>query len=143
MSAEIPTRHEQQSYHRNNLSLHFPNARENIRMDGIGNTKLPKRLSLELQQIFTTMINGATDTTILPTSMLQAGQLIKLLADFIRRPTFLGECQIPVHIRTALHKLRLKVPNSRGHLLIDLAAYTGRTEEEGVTKESDGDIDVA
>lgn len=101
-------------------------------MNRIGNTKLTKSLRLKLQQILAPMIHSTTDAAILPTSMFQARQLIQFLPYFIRRPTLLRKRKIPIHIRPALHKLRLKILNSRGNLLIDLAAHTRGAEEERV-----------
>lgn len=89
------------------------------------------------------MVHSAAHSAILPTGMLQARQLIKLLANPVWRPTFLGECEIPVHVRSTLHKLRLKVLDCRGDLLIDLTTHSGGAEEDGVAEQSDGDVDIA
>jgi hypothetical protein len=75
--------------------------------------------------------------------MLQASQLIEFLTNLIGGPTFRGQGEITVHIRPALHKLGFEFFDRSRDLLINLAAHTGSTQEEGVTEETSGDVDIA
>lgn len=112
-------------------------------MNRIGHTKLPKGLGLKLQQLLAAMIHGAADPAILPAGMLQPSKFTELGADLIGSPSFLGQSQIPVDIRSTLHQLFLKICDGSGDLLINLASHTGSAEENRVAPQTDGDVDVA
>lgn len=112
-------------------------------MNRIGNTKLPKGLSLELQQLLPAMVHGAADPAILPARMLQPSQFAELSANLVGSPSFLRESQVPVHIGTTLHQLLLKIRDGSRNLLVNLAAHPGSAEEYRVAPPADGKIDVA
>lgn len=131
------------TYHSNHLGLHLANARENIRMNRVGNAKLAKGLCLQLQEVFATMIYRTAHTSIFPACMFQASQLGELLTNLIRRPAILRQCEIPSNIRTTLYKLRLEVLNSCRDLLIDLASDAGDAQEDRVKEEANSDVNVA
>lgn len=112
-------------------------------MNRVRNAKLTKSLCLKLQQVLTSMIHRTADTAIFPASVLQASQFIELSTDLVRRPTFLRERQIPSHIGTTLHKLGLEILDSSRHLFIDCTAHAGGAKEDGITEQTDGDVDIA
>lgn len=84
------------THHRHNLRFHLAYAREDIGMDRVRDTKLTKRLGLELQEILTSVIHGTADSAIFPARMLQVGQLVELGANLLGGPSFLGKGQISV-----------------------------------------------
>ena len=62
--------------HSYNLSFHFSNSWENIRMYWIGDAELLKSLGLKLDQIVPAMVHRSTNKTIFPSRMLHFAQFI-------------------------------------------------------------------
>jgi hypothetical protein len=131
------------AYHRNDFGFHLSDSREDIRMDRVCDAELAKSLGLKLEKIFTTMIHRTADTAILPAGVFQTGQLVEFLPDLICRPTFRGESQIAIYVRSTLHKLRFEIGNGSRNLLVDLAADAWGAEEDRVAEQTDGNVDIA
>jgi len=112
-------------------------------MDRIGNTKFTKSFRLEFQEVLTTMVYRTAHSSIFPAGMFQVSQLSELLSNLIRRPAVLGQRKVPSHIGTALHKLQLEVLDGRRDLLIDLASDAGGAQEDRVTEQANGEVEIA
>lgn len=131
------------TYHRNNLGLHFPNSREDIRVNRVRNAKLAKSLRLKFQKVHASMIHSTAHPAIFPARVLHISEFPELLTDLLWTPTFLRKCKIPVNVRASRHKLFLQILQGSLHLLVDLAAHTGGAQKDRVTEQAEGEVDIA
>lgn len=95
-------------------------------MDRIGHSKLPKSFGLKLDQVLSTVINGTTDTAVLPPCMFHVDQLIKFRANLFWGPSFLGEVQILGDSGAGGNKFIFYTLDGRRDLLVDLTTNPWR-----------------
>lgn len=80
--------------HAHNLGLHLAHTREDIGMDGIGNSELAKGLGLQLHELILAVVHSTRDKSILPASVIHVGEVLELGADVIMREAILGESKV-------------------------------------------------
>ncbi|OAQ97064.1 hypothetical protein LLEC1_00950 [Akanthomyces lecanii] len=121
--------------HADDLGLHLTDAREDVRVDGVGDGKEAVGVGLELDQLRLAVVDGAGDVAVLPAGVVHVGQTVELGADILLGHPLLGQRQVA--------RLRGR-DELGGHLverLLDLGAYlaadTGGLQEPAVEDAAD------
>jgi hypothetical protein len=118
--------------HSDNLSLHLPHPREDIRMDGVGHSKHFHGLCLQSQKAVAPMIDRTADLAILPPGPLHLTQSTQLGIHLFARPWLFRQGQVSRHAGPLWGKLVLDFGNRRGDLLVDLGSNAWGAEEEPI-----------
>lgn len=111
-------------------------------MDGIRHGKLPEGLSLQLDQLVTTVVHGARDTPVLPAGVCHVAQLLELLAHAVFAPALLRQAHMTVDAGPAGDQLLLKLDNGLGDLSLDFGAHSGQAQEVAVQDTAGGEVEV-
>ena len=133
---------EEREHHGYNLGLHLPHTREDVRVDGVRDGELAKRLRLKPDQLIPAVVYGTADTAVLPARVLHVRQLAQLLAHLLFAPSLVRQSRDALDARAAGDKLALKLQQRLGDLCLDFGADAGQSQEHAVEVASDGNVEV-
>lgn len=101
-------------------------------MDGVRNGEPLEGLGLQGGQVAATMIHGATDTTILPTSVLHLAQARQLGPYLVIGPSLSWEFGVSVDARPYGDELVFQLLARLLDLFLHLAAHTRYLQEDAI-----------
>lgn len=114
-------------HHAHDLSFHLAHTGKDIGMDRVGDGKLAKGFGLQANEVVFAVIDCSRDETILPTGVVEVGQILELGADSIHTQALLGQGQVP-RVRLC-NEFGGHLSNGLGDLFLDLATHTWCAEK--------------
>lgn len=128
--------------HRDDLSLHLSDAREDIRVNGVGDGKLSKGLRLQLDQVVAAVVHGTGHESVFPPGMVHRSQRLQLLLHRFVGPALLWEGQMSRYAGPGLYKFRLQFCDRLIDLFLHLCAHARCPQEEPVQRPADRNIAI-